>query len=82
MSKSERLQVMVEPAQSERLRREARRRGVSVAEVVRAAIEREVGGSQGQRLEAFERLMSLPAFPVPEDPADLEREINSMYDRP
>ena len=82
MSKSERLQVLVEPEHLELLRREARRRGVSVAEVVRTAVEREIGDTRKRRLDAFERLMALPRFPVPAEPADLEREINEMYGRP
>ena len=44
MSKSERLQVLVEPDTMEFLRREARRRNASVAEVVRTAVEREMCG--------------------------------------
>jgi hypothetical protein len=79
MSKSERLQVLVEPQDLERLRREAHRRGVSVAEVVRVAVERELGDRRKRRLDAFERLIALPRFPVPDDPAELDREINEMY---
>lgn len=78
MSKSQRLQVLVEPVDMVRLRQEALRRGVSVAEVVRTAVEREIGKTRSHRRAAFDRLMALPRFPVPDDPADLEREINEI----
>ncbi len=81
MRKSERLQVLLDPAQSSRLRREAADRGVSVATVVRAAIDRELGVGDDVRRAALARLMAAAPMRVPDDPAELEREIETMYDR-
>jgi hypothetical protein len=80
MSKSERLQVLVEPEQQARLQSVARLRGVSVAAVVREAIEREIGRAGQKRRDAARVLLSAPPVSVPSDLAELEREIASEYD--
>ena len=82
MSKSQRLQVLVEPEQQALLHTVARLRGVSVATVVRDAIDREIGQVGQKRREALRFILSLDPMPVPDDPADLEMEIASQYDEP
>jgi len=78
---SHRLQVLIEPAQHERLRREAKRRGTTVGAVVREAIDTAVPDDADRRRAALDRLLSLRPIPVPDDPAELEREIQTMYGR-
>ena len=53
---------------------------LSVAELVRKAIARELAGDeQSWRWQALERGLGLEV-PVPEDPADLVRELAAKYD--
>ncbi len=54
---SERLQLLVSPEQRRRLEQEARRRGTSVASVIRDAVDTHLGGpTQEERRAAFERI--------------------------
>jgi predicted DNA-binding protein len=80
MTMSVRLQVLIEPEQAERLRAAAERRGVSVATLVREGIDQVVPTPEDAREAAWKRLFAMPPLAVPDDPADLEREINEMYD--
>lgn len=77
---SHRLQVLIEPEQYERLRREAERRGMAVGALVRESIDRTVPPDLERRQAAWERLMSLKPIPVPDDPAELEAELDAMFD--
>ena len=77
---SHRLQVLIDPEQYERLRREAERRGMPVGALVREAIDRTVPPDLERRRAAWKRLMSLKPIPVPDDPAELEAELDSMFD--
>jgi len=77
---SHRLQVLIEPAQHERLRREARRRGTTIGAVVRGAIDRVVPDDLERKRAAWEHLMSLVPVPVPDDPDDLDKELDEMLD--
>ena len=72
---SKRLQVLIDPEQYDRLRREAQARGVPVGEVVREAIDRAVPPHEERRRAALDQLMALEPIPVPDDPRDLEAEI-------
>ena len=78
---SHRLQVLIEPEQYERLRREAAARGLPDSALVRDAIDRAVPPHEEERRAAFERLMRIDPIPVPDDPAELEAEIRAAYDR-
>jgi len=72
---SERLQILVSPAQRRRLEAEARRRGLSVAALVREAIDVRVEAVPAdRRAAAFERLQSMR---VPFIPID---ELNALID--
>lgn len=75
-----RLQVLVEPDQYERLARHAAARGVSVGEVVREAIDRVASPARSRRAAALERFLDAPRVPMPDDPADLEAEIDGLLD--
>lgn len=82
MSKSRRLQVLVEDEQYDRLQRAADTRGVSVATVVREAIDSLLSPVDlTRKREALAALLAAPPMAVPEDPAELEAEIAEMYDR-
>jgi hypothetical protein len=56
----ERTQISLEPEQADRLRRLARERGVSMAHLVREAVDRVYGGALAPptRAELWERAMS------------------------
>lgn len=79
MSKSQRLQVLIEPSQSKRLQLVARQRGVAVAVVVRDAIDLELGRAGRSRLVAGDRILAAKPIEVPSDARDLEDEIVGEY---
>jgi hypothetical protein len=58
----------------------ARERGVSVATVVREAIDRGVMDAPGRRQAAARRLLDAPDMPVP-DIADLRHELDELRGR-
>lgn len=76
---SHRLQVLIAPAQYERLRRESERRRTPIAAIVREAIDRALDDEQERKRAAWERLVRLEPIPVPEDPGDLDREAEGMF---
>lgn len=79
MSKSERLQVLIEPSQSRRLQLLARQRGVAVAVVVRDAIDMEIGRASKGRVAAGDRILAAAPIEVPADASHLEDEIAGEY---
>lgn len=62
---SRRLQVLLEEDQFRRLASVARRRQVSVAAVVREAIDRDLSGPASRRKAAGRRLLAAPLMEVP-----------------
>ena len=77
---TERLQVLISPAQRERLEAEASRRGVSAAAIVRAGINREtIGSDQERRLAASEWFLAQRAR-APIDPDALRQLIDERPD--
>ena len=70
-----RLQVLLDDERYERLKRESETSGVPVGEIVRRAIDHELPGVGDERRAAARRFLSAAPMPVPDDPADLEREI-------
>lgn len=80
MTKSRRLQVLIEDQQWERLEHEAEERGVSVASLVRDAIDAMVPGGRDERQRAARRILDAPAMPVP-DPDELHDELESLRGR-
>jgi hypothetical protein len=66
---SERLQILVSPEQRRRLEAEAKRRGTSVATLVREAVDARYGSvTRGERLAALEGIRGMRgAFVSPED---------------
>ncbi|MBI4220953.1 MAG: ribbon-helix-helix protein, CopG family [Chloroflexi bacterium] len=70
---SERLEVRLPPPTMQRLRREARRRGISIGALVREALDRLFEAERQTRLDAAEALFRVGA-PVADWPA-MKREI-------
>ncbi len=70
----QRLQVLVDRGQRERLDREAQRTGDSVGELVRAAIDRAYPHDRDERHRAAQRLLDAEPMPVG-DWAEMKREM-------
>jgi hypothetical protein len=75
-----RLQILLDDERHQRLVAVARERGVSVATVVREAIDRGLPRPDSRRRAAAARLLDAPDMPVP-DPAELRAELDSLRAR-
>jgi hypothetical protein len=78
MSLTRRLQILLDEARYQRLAAEAAARGVSVAQVIRDAIDRGVGNSPVDRAAALRRILAAEPMPVPDDPANLRAELEQI----
>jgi hypothetical protein len=77
-----RLELRVDKRTYQRLERRAAAERVSVAEIVRNAIDRELSGDERSwRVQAVERAGTMCA-PVPDDPAELARELDAATEVP
>ena len=74
-----RIQLLLDKQRYDKVAREARTRGTSVAAVIRDAIDR-LESDQERRRRAIDALLAAEPIPVPDDPADLKREIRETYD--
>jgi hypothetical protein len=75
-----RVQILLDRERFERVAREARRRRVPVATVIRDAIDRALPVSDARRRAAAKRILSAEPMSVP-DPEELRREIASAHER-
>jgi hypothetical protein len=75
-----RLHILHDDRRYRKVTREAERRGVSVAAVVRDAIDELVDRDE-MRQAAFDRILQAEPVPFPEDPADLRAELDEAHDR-
>jgi len=75
-----RLQILLDDERHQRLVTVARERGVSVATVVREAIDRGLPRPDSSRRAAAARLLAAPDMPVPE-PEHLRAELDSLRAR-
>jgi hypothetical protein len=75
-----RLQVLLDDERHRRLVAVAEERGVSVAAVVREAIDRGLANPAGRRREAARRLLDAADMPVGE-PAELRAELEQLRGR-
>jgi hypothetical protein len=75
-----RLQILIDDERHRLIVRRARERGVSVATVVRDAIDRGVSGPSARRLAAGRRLLAASDMPVPE-PQELRAELEALRGR-
>lgn len=80
MSLTHRLQILLDDERHRRITAIAEERGVSVATVVREAIDRGLPGTDGKRRAAARRLLSAPDMTVPE-PLQLRRELEELRGR-
>lgn len=80
MSLERRLQILLDEERHERLLTVARERGVSVATVVREAIDRGVPAPDSHRRAAARGVLDAPGMPVPE-PAALRDELDALRSR-
>ena len=76
-----RLQILLDEARYRKVAREAERQGVSIATVIRHAIDR-LPGDPGHRRAAIAAILAAESMPVPADPAELRRELDAAHDRP
>jgi hypothetical protein len=75
-----RLQILLDDARHERLAAAAHERGVSVATIVREAIDRGLPSGERQRRGAARRLLDAPDMSVP-DVAGLRAELEALRGR-
>jgi hypothetical protein len=75
-----RLRILLDDERYRRLLAVAEERGVSVATVVREAIDRGLPASDGRRRAAGQRLLDAPDMLVPE-PRELLAELDAMRAR-
>jgi len=77
-----RLQLLLDADRYRKVEREARRRGTSVAAVIRSAIDQIPSSEDWERRRAaLEAILAAEPMPVPADPADLRRELDDAHDR-
>jgi len=68
---SERLQILVSPEQRKRWEAEAKRRGTSVAGLIRAAVDRDVSSlDRGDRASAVDQIRAMRGRFLPPDELD------------
>ncbi len=77
MSLERRLQILLDEERHQRLVALAEDGGVSVAAVVREAIDRDLATPNGRRREASRRLLAADDMPVPE-PGGLRAELEEL----
>jgi predicted DNA-binding protein len=80
MTLEHRLQILLDDERHERILAVARERGVSVAAVVREAIDRGVSNPDARRHAAGQRILSAADMPVP-SPEDLRAELEQLRSR-
>ena len=75
-----RLQILLDDERHRRITALARERGVSVATVVREAIDRGLASPSDRRKSAGRRVLDAPDMPVPE-PRELKEELEALRAR-
>lgn len=80
MSFAHRLQLLLDDERHRRITSLARERGVSVATVVREAIDRGLASPANRRKSAGRRLLDAPDMSVP-DPRELKEELETLRAR-
>jgi hypothetical protein len=75
-----RVQILLDEERYRRVTREARRRRVSIAAVIRDALDRLPSVAETRR-GAIEAILTAEAMAVPTDPAELRRELDAARER-
>jgi hypothetical protein len=73
-----RMQILLDDQRYRKVAREARRRRVSIAAVIRDALDR-LPTEAETREEAIAAILKSESMPVPTDPADLRRELDAAH---
>ena len=76
-----RLQIMIDDRRLQRLQDHATERGTSVAAVIRDLVDTALPATDERRAVAARILLDPDRMPVPDDPADLRRELDEAHDR-
>jgi hypothetical protein len=80
MSLDHRLQILIDDERHRKISAAAQERGVSVATIVREAIDRGLPSSDAQRKDAGRRLLDAADMSVPE-PSELRAELDGLRGR-
>jgi hypothetical protein len=75
-----RVQILLDDERYQKVAREAKRRGVSIAAVIREALDRLPADAEVRRT-AIDAILAAESMPVPADPAELRRELDAAHDR-
>lgn len=75
-----RLQILLDESRYRTVAGEARRRGISVAAVIREAIDHLPDAAES-RHAAIQAIFDAEPMPVPRDPHDVRRELDEAHDR-
>jgi hypothetical protein len=75
-----RVQILLDEERYQKVAREAKRRGVPIAAVVRDALDR-LPADATVRRGAIEAILEAEPMDLPADPADLRRELDAAHDR-
>ena len=75
-----RVQILLDEPRYRRVAGEARRRHVSVATVVRDAIDQMTAGAETRR-DAIALVFAAEPMAVPSDPTELRRELDAGHER-
>ena len=75
-----RVQLLLDDARHRKVVGEARRRRVSVAAVIRDAIDR-LPATADERRAAIAEILAAEPMPVPSDPGDLRHELDGAHER-
>lgn len=75
-----RLQILLDDERHRRITAAAQQRGVSVATVVREAIDRGLAGPVGRRKSAGQLILDAPDMDAPE-PRELKQELDELRGR-
>jgi hypothetical protein len=75
-----RVHLLLDEDRYRKLEVEAKLRHVSVAAVIRDAIDR-MPSDLDRRRQAMEAILAAPGMPVPDDPMDIRRELDEAHDR-
>ena len=78
---SHRMQLLLDEGRYGKVSAEAKRRGVSVAEVIRTAIDRDLAVDMEGRRAAVAAILDAETMPVPADPRELRQELDGAHDR-
>lgn len=76
-----RVHLLLDDERYRRVTSWARERNTSVSAVIRDSIDRTVPDVRSRREAAWRRIEAAEPMPVPDDPADLRRELDEARDR-